>query len=129
MARPEDVKYTPTHEWARVEGDVATFGITDHAVEALGDLAFVDLPEPGASVKKGERFGEIESTKAVADLVSPLSGEVVEVNREAAENLELVSSSPFGDGWLVRVRLADPGETASLLSAAEYEDRLAAEER
>ncbi|MGQ9590355.1 MAG: glycine cleavage system protein GcvH [Planctomycetota bacterium] len=129
MARPEDVKYTPTHEWARVEGDVATFGITDHAVEALGDLAFVDLPEPGASVKKGERFGEIESTKAVADLVSPLSGEVVEVNREAAENLALVSSSPFEDGWLVRVRLADPGEAASLLSAAEYEDRLAAEER
>lgn len=128
MARPEHLKYTPTHEWARVEGDMATVGITDHAVGALGDLAFLDLPEPGASVRKGERFGEIESTKAVADLLAPLSGEVVEVNREAAENLELVSSSPFGEGWLVRIRIADPKEAASLLSAAEYEERVAAEE-
>ncbi len=128
MGRPEDLRYTPTHEWVRVEGDLATVGITDHAVEQLGDLTFVDLPEPGTKVTKGERFGEIESTKAVADLVSPVSGEVVERNGAAAQDLGIVQSSPFERGWLLRVRVSDPAEVASLLSASEYAERLAAEE-
>jgi glycine cleavage system H protein len=120
MSRPHDLKYTPTHEWARVEGDVVTVGITDYAVEELSDLAFVDLPQPGARVTKGARFGEIESTKTVSDLNAPVSGEVVEVNTEVAEKLQLITHSPFEDGWMVKIRMANPAEVAALLSADAY---------
>ena len=128
MGRPEDLRYTPTHEWLRLEGDLATVGITDHAVEQLGDLAFLDLPQPGAKLTKGQRFGEIESTKAVADLFSPVSGEVVEVNGEVVQNLDILKDSPFERGWLLRVRVSGTPELESLLSASEYAEKLAAEE-
>jgi len=128
MSRPSDLKYTPTHEWVRIEGDVAVIGITDHAVHELSDLAFIDLPEKGSTVEKDARFGEIESTKAVSDLVSPVSGEVIEVNGDLVENLQWVSSSPYGEGWMIKVRMADPSQAAGLLSAEDYAAHIASEE-
>ena len=128
MARPDDIKYTPTHEWVRVEGDVAIVGITDFAVEELSDLAFIDLPAKGVKAQKGERFGEIESTKSVADLVAPVSGEIVDVNVTLPDNLQKISDSPFDDGWMIRVRMSDPGEVDSLLTAKEYGAQLKAQE-
>jgi len=128
MARPANLKYTPSHEWVRVEGDVATVGITDYAVEQLSDLAFVDLPEKGEKLEKDSRFGEIESTKSVSDLIAPVSGEVVEVNTEVIESLQLISSSPFDAGWMIRIRMSNPGELESLLSAEAYTEHLKTEE-
>ena len=128
MARAEDLKYTSTHEWVRVEGDIATVGITDYAVEQLGDLAFVDLPEQGTSTAKDARFGEIESTKAVSDLISPVTGEIVEVNTEVIDDVERISDSPFDRGWLIRIRMSDASELESLLTAAEYAERIQVEE-
>jgi len=128
MSRPSDLKYTSTHEWVRIEGAIAVIGITDHAVHELSDLAFVDLPEKGAAVEKGARFGEIESTKAVSDLISPVSGEVIEVNADLVENLQWISSSPFGEGWMIKVRMTDPSETKGLLSAEDYAAHIASEE-
>jgi glycine cleavage system H protein len=122
------MKYTATHEWVRVEGDIATVGITDHAVEQLNDLVFIDLPEAGASTQKGGRFGEIESTKAVSDLVSPVSGEIVEVNSGVVDELQRISDSPFEGGWLIRVRMSDPTELEALLGSEEYATQLEAEE-
>lgn len=128
MARPSDLKYTATHEWVRVAGDIATIGITDHAVEQLNDLVFIDLPEAGASTRKGGRFGEIESTKAVSDLVSPVSGEIVEVNTEVAADLQRISDSPFEGGWLIRVKMSEPAELDALLGSEDYATQLEAEE-
>jgi glycine cleavage system H protein len=128
MARPTDLKYSPTHEWVRVDGDVAVLGITDHAVEELGDLAFIDLPKPGAAVKKGERFGEIESTKAVSDLISPVTGEILEVNEELVDDLERISLSPFDRGWMIRVRMSRPADLSDLLSAEDYAAKISTEE-
>lgn len=128
MSRPADIRYTKSHEWVRVEGDTAVVGITDYAVEQLGDLAFVDLPEKGTSVEKGGSFGEIESTKTVATLYAPVGGEVVAVNSELEDNLQRISDSPFSDGWMIRIRLA-PGQSADdLLSAEDYAAHVAAEE-
>ncbi len=124
MARPEDLKYTPTHEWLKVDGDVGTVGITDFAVEQLSDLVFVDLPAPGGAVKKGARFGEVESTKTVSDLISPASGTIVEVNKPLSEHPEVLSGSPYDKGWLIKVRLSDPAELKDLLSAADYQKQL-----
>lgn len=124
MVVPKDLKYTPTHEWIRIEGDRATVGITDFAVAELADLAFLELPARGAVVERGERFGEIESVKTVADLIAPLSGEVLEVNGAVSENLDLLSDSPYGDGWLIRIRMRDPSEVESLLGAEAYEREL-----
>jgi glycine cleavage system H protein len=128
MARPENLKYAPTHEWVRVEGDVAVVGITDYAVEQLSDLAFVDLPEAGAKVEKDTRFGEIESTKSVSDLISPVSGAIIAVNTEIVDNLHLISTSPYDQGWMLRVRMSDPSELDSLLSADDYAAQIASEE-
>ena len=111
-----------------IQNGTVTVGITDHAVEQLGDLAFVDLPAAGTRATRGKRFGEIESTKAVADLVAPVSGDVVEMNAAAANDLELISSSPFDKGWLIRVKLSDPSELESLLSAEAYAKHLESEE-
>jgi glycine cleavage system H protein len=127
MSRPDNIKYTATHEWVRVEGDIAVVGITDHAVEELSDLAFIDLPEKGSVAEKNVRFGEIESTKAVSDLISPVTGEIVEVNAQLTDHLEMISSSPFDQGWMIRVRMSNPAELDSLLTAEEYEGVLAAE--
>jgi glycine cleavage system H protein len=122
---PQDLVYTRTHEWARIEGDTATVGITDHAQEELGDVVFVELPEVGSSVRAGEPFGTIESVKAVSDLYSPVSGEVAEVNTSLEESPEKVNEDPYGEGWLLRVRLS---EEPDLLSPEEYARRLEEEE-
>ncbi len=128
MSRPENLKYTRSHEWVRVEGDVAVVGITDYAVEQLSDLAFVDLPDKGSMAEKDKRFGEIESTKSVSDLIAPVSGEIIDVNTEVIENLQLISGTPFDDGWLIRVRLAKPSELSTLLNAEAYAEHLTHEE-
>jgi len=128
MSRPDGLLYTATHEWVRFEGDLAVVGITAHAIEQLGDLAFVDLPVVGKRLAKGRAFGEIESTKAASELFAPLSGEVVEVHEDLAENLHRLSESPFDGGWLIKVRPSDPSERDRLLDRGAYEELLAQEE-
>ena len=117
---PEDLKYHPEHDWARIEGDSATFGITWYAQDALGEVVFFDPPEVGAEVTGNEAYAEVESVKAVSDVFAPLSGEIVEVNETLAESPELINADPYGEGWLVRVRLSDPGEADELLDAEAY---------
>jgi len=123
---PPDLRYTKEHEWVRVDGDVATVGITDHAAGQLGDIVFVELPEPGRALVQFAAFGVIESVKAVSDLFAPLSGEVVEANAALATRPELVNADPYGEGWMVKVRVADLGQLDALLDPAGYE-ALAAE--
>ena len=126
MTNPSDRRYIQEHDWVRVGADgLATFGITDHAQDSLGDVVFVDLPDPGAKVLRAEPFGEIESVKAVSELVAPTSGTVVERNEAVVGAPELVNESPFEDGWLVRVELADVSELDGLMSAEEYDAFLA----
>jgi glycine cleavage system H protein len=120
-ASPDDRKYSKEHEWLKIDGDAATIGITDYAQQQLGDVVYVDLPEPGATIAQFEKMGEIESVKAVSDLFTPASGEVLEVNQAVVEKPEVVNSDPHGAGWLLRVRLTDVSEAAKLLSAAEYD--------
>ncbi len=121
MASPADLKYTKEHEWIRVEAGAGTIGITDYAQDQLGDIVYVDLPAAGTPVRSLEKFGEIESVKAVSELFSSVSGEVIEANATLAERPELVNESPYGEGWMLRVRLSDPSELEKLLSAAEYD--------
>lgn len=123
--RPEDLRYHESHEWVRVEGDIATVGITDYAVEQLTDLVYVELPETGAEVKAGETFGEIESVKAVSDLIAPVTGTVEEVHDALPDQLDLLSSAPFTDGWLIKVKMSDPGEAESLMNLEAYEKVIA----
>ena len=125
MSVPGDLQYTRTHEWVRREGDTATVGITDHAQDELGDVVFVELPEEGATFGAGDAFGTIESVKAVSDLYAPIGGEVVEVNSALDDVPEKVNEDPYGDGWIVRLRVSGEGD---LLSAAEYEKVLEEEE-
>ncbi|MDI9640884.1 glycine cleavage system protein GcvH [Kamptonema cortianum] len=120
MNIPTDLKYTKSHEWIRLEGDLATVGITDHAQSELGDIVFVDLPNAGRALTAGDSFGTVESVKTVSDLYSPIDGEVVEVNSLLGAQSELVNSDPYGDGWLVKVRLSDAGQMDSLLSPEAY---------
>ena len=126
-ASPTDRKYSKEHEWLKIDGDAAVIGITDYAQEQLGDVVYVDLPETGATITQFEKMGEIESVKAVSDLFTPASGEVLEVNQQVVEKPELVNSDPHGTGWLIRVRLSDASETGKLLSAAEYDAFIQAE--
>jgi len=121
---PNDLLYHAEHDWARVDGDSATFGITWYAQDALGEVVFFDPPSVGTQVKQNDSYTEVESVKAVSDVFAPLSGEIVEVNEGLAERPELINEDPYGEGWLVRVRLADPGETESLMDAARYEASL-----
>ena len=125
MPSPRELKYTKEHEWVSVEDDVGTVGITDYAQDQLGDIVYMDLPTVGTRVTQPEKFGEIESVKAVSELFSPVSGEVVEVNTALAEKPELVNESPYGEGWMIRMRLSDPSELERLLSAQEYDEYLA----
>src|SRR5579859_4678597 len=118
---PDGLKYSKTHEWVRVEGDVATIGITDHAQAELGDIVYLDLPEAGRILQREAPFGEIESVKAVSELFAPLGGEVVETNTAIADTTEVVNEDPYGNGWLIKVKLSDPGEVSELLGAADYE--------
>ena len=125
MPSPTDRCYTKEHEWVRVENDLGTVGVTDYAQDQLGDIVYLDLPSPGTQVKQLDKLGEIESVKAVSDLYSPVSGEVVEVNQEVIDRPELVNQSPYEEGWLVRLRLADPAEVDGLLAAEQYDELIA----
>jgi len=121
---PEDLKYHPEHDWARVEGDVATFGITWFAQDQLGEVVFFDPPEVGSSVAAGESYAEVESVKAVSDVFAPLSGEVTEVNAGLSDAPELINDDPYGQGWLVRVKLSDPSQVEELLDVGAYRQLL-----
>lgn len=117
---PDNFKYTKEHEWILVEGDTGTIGITDHAQHELGDIVYVDLPKPGTVVEQGKTLGSVESVKAVSDIYSPVSGEVVEANTELTAAPERLNSDPHGTAWLVKIKLSDPAQLAGLLSAADY---------
>ncbi len=119
---PEDLRYHREHDWARVEGDEATLGITWYAQDALGEIVHYEPPEEGGAVAKDESYGEVESVKAVSDLISPLSGEVVAVNEALADTPETINEDPYGEGWLIRIRLTDPAEVDTLLDAATYRE-------
>ena len=119
---PDDLRYHPEHDWARIDGDTATFGITWYAQDALGEVVFFSPPEVGATIAKDGEYGELESTKAVSPLVAPLSGEVVEVNTALDGDEGTVNADPYGDGWLVRVRMSDPAEADDLMDAAAYRE-------
>jgi glycine cleavage system H protein len=123
---PNDLRYTKEHEWVRVEGDVATVGVTQYAADQLGDVVFVDLPEAGRSLDQFGTFGVVESVKAVSDLFAPLSGEVVEANAALTSQPELINSEPYGAGWMLKLRVADAKQVDELLDAAAY-DKLTAE--
>lgn len=121
---PEELRYHEQHDWARVEGDTASFGVTWYAQDALGEVVFFDPPEVGTSVGKDETYAEVESVKAVSDVYAPLSGEITEVNAKAQESPELINSDPYGEGWMVKVKLSDPSEADSLLDAEAYKKLL-----
>jgi glycine cleavage system H protein len=122
---PEDLRYHPEHDWARIEGDEAVLGITWFAQDALGELVHFEAPDVGSSVGKDAAYGEIESVKAVSDVIAPLSGEVIEVNERAVDEPELVNEDPYGEGWLIRIRLADASEVDALLDVEAYRALLA----
>ena len=124
---PENFQYTKEHEWVMVEGSTATVGITDHAQHELGDIVYVDVPKIGARVEQGKALGSVESVKAVSDIYSPVSGEVIEVNSTLADAPEKLNTDPQGDAWLVKVRLSAPDEIKNLLSSAEYKNYIGAE--
>lgn len=121
---PKDLKYTEDHEWVKVEGDVATCGITDYAQGELGDVVFLELPEEGDDLKQGDVFGSVEAVKTVADLYAPVSGAVTEVNGELEDEPELVNKDSYGKGWLLKITLADPGELDGLMDAEAYEQHI-----
>ena len=121
MTTPDDRRYSQEHEWLKLDGGEATVGITDYAQGQLGDVVYVDLPEPGASVKQFEKMGEIESVKAVSELFSPASGEVIATNQAIIQKPELVNTDPYREAWLIKVKLTSPGEFDALLSAADYD--------
>ena len=122
---PDDLKYNEDHDWARIEGDEAVLGITWFAADALGELVHYEAPAAGATVTKNASYGEVESVKAVSDLIAPLSGEILEVNQKVVDAPETVNDDPYGDGWLVRIRIADASEVDSLLDLAAYKQVLA----
>jgi glycine cleavage system H protein len=124
---PDDLLYHPEHDWARVEGDEAVLGVTWFAVDALGELVHYEPPEVGAAIAKDGSYGEVESVKAVSDLIAPLSGEVLEVNARVTDAPETVNEDPYGAGWLVRIRLTNPSEADALLAAAAYRETLASQ--
>jgi glycine cleavage system H protein len=121
---PEDLLYHPEHDWVRLDGDTATFGITWFAQDALGEVVFFDPPEVGSTVTGGDSYAEVESVKAVSDVIAPMSGEIVEVNGALADTPEQINEDPYGEGWMVRVKLSDPSERESLLDAATYTSQL-----
>ena len=125
MSVPEELQYTRSHEWVRTEGDTATLGITDYAQDELGDIVFVELPEVGAIFAAGDSFGTLESVKAVSDIYTPVGGEVVEVNEALNDTPEKINEDPYGEGWIVKLRVSGDGD---LLSASDYEQFLEEEE-
>jgi glycine cleavage system H protein len=125
MDIPQGLKFTRTHEWVKIDGDVATIGITDFAQSELGDITYLELPGVGANLRAQEPFGVVESVKAASDVYAPVSGEVVEENAAAVDAPEVVNSSPYGDAWLLKVRLSDPSELDNLLDASAYQQLVA----
>ncbi|MCZ7662017.1 MAG: glycine cleavage system protein GcvH [Thermoleophilia bacterium] len=125
---PKSLKYHKEHDWARIEGEVAVFGITDYAQESLGDIVYIELPEVGTEVSAGASYAEVESVKAVSDVYAPLSGAIVEVNEEVIDAPETINESPYENGWLIKVKLSDPSEIDDLMSAEDYEEMVAGEE-
>ena len=121
---PSDLKYHEEHDWARIDGDIATFGITWYAQDQLGEVVFFDVPEVGKTVRMGDPYAEVESVKAVSDVIAPLSGEIVEVNEALSSGPEAINDDPYDGGWMVRVRLSDPSEVDSLMDAAAYQESL-----
>jgi glycine cleavage system H protein len=121
MEIPQDLKFTKTHEWVKVDGDIATIGITDFAQGELGDITYLELPGAGATLTQSEPFGVVESVKAASDVYAPLSGEVVEENEAAINSPEVVNTSPYGDAWLLKLRLSDPGQVDGLMDPQAYE--------
>ncbi len=121
---PEDLRYHPEHDWARIEGETATFGVTWYAQDALGEVVFYEPPEVGKTLSKDEAYAEVESVKAVSDVYAPLSGEVTEVNSALAENPEKINQDPYGEGWMVKVKLSDPSDADALMDAAAYKKLL-----
>ena len=124
---PENLQYSKDHEWISVEGDIGTIGITDHAQNSLGDVVYVELPKVGDTFEAHESFGSVESVKAVSEIFTPVGGEVTEVNESLQDEPEHVNTDPYGAAWMIRIRMKNPGEVDSLLSAAEYEDFTKAE--
>lgn len=120
---PDDRMYQETHEWAKLDGNVVTVGITKHAVEELTDLVYLDLPEAGAAAKKGEAFGEIESVKAVSELISPVDGKIVEVHEEIADDLDAINTDPYGAGWMVKIEVSGDAALDGLMTAQQYEEQ------
>ena len=127
MEFPEELKYTAEHEWVLVEGDLAVIGITDFAQDSLGDVVFVELPEVGTEVTTGKAFGVVESVKAVSDVYAPVSGTVEESNVELPDAPEILNTSPYGDGWMIKIRMSDPGELDGLMDAVAYQAHIAEE--
>jgi glycine cleavage system H protein len=127
MSYPEDLRYTKEHEWLRADGDVGTIGITEHAQKELGDIVYVDLPKVGARIEQGKSLGSVESVKAVSDIYSPVSGEIIEVNESLAQAPEKLNQDPHGAAWLVKMRMSAPDELKKLLSAADYQTYVGAE--
>ena len=124
---PEELHYSKDHEWVRVEGDIAVVGITDYAQDSLGDVVYVELPKVGETFAANESFGSVESVKAVSEVFSPLSGEISALNETLNDEPEKVNQDPYGEGWMIRIEMSNPGEVDSLLTAAEYEDFTKAE--
>jgi glycine cleavage system H protein len=127
MEFPEELKYTEDHEWVLVEGDLAIVGITDFAQDSLGDIVFVELPEAGSAVTAGKAFGVVESVKAVSDVYAPVSGTVEEINEELPDAPEILNTSPYGDGWIIKIRMTAPAEVDELMDAAAYQAHVAEE--
>lgn len=121
MEFPEELRYTKEHEWALIEGNVATVGITDYAQDALGDIVYLELPEEGTEVESHEPFGVIESVKAVSDLYAPVSGRVIEVNKDLMDQPEIINEDPYGEGWMIKIEFDDPSELEELMTAEEYQ--------
>jgi glycine cleavage system H protein len=122
MEFPEELQYTEEHEWVLVEGDIVTIGITDFAQDALGDVVFVELPQVGTVLEAGKPFGVVESVKAVSDIYAPVSGEVVEINEELPDAPEMINTSPYEDGWMIKIKIADAAEIKDLLDAEAYQE-------
>jgi len=122
MQIPGNLKYTKDHEWAKIEGNIATIGITDFAQSELGDIVYVELPEVGAQTKQGESFGTIEAVKAVSDMFSPLTGEVAEVNTSLSDQPEVINKDPYGDGWIIKIKFSNKTEVDNLLDKSKYEE-------
>lgn len=124
---PAELKYAPSHEWVRVEDDIATVGITDHAQDALGDLVFVELPDVGDTVAAHDEAGVVESVKAASDIYAPVSGEIIAINEALSDSPEIINSDPYHDGWMYKIRMSDPVELDDLLSPEEYDAQVEAE--